>query len=179
MAGVRGTLRVLIASTILAIAADARAQEAVAEHDELVRERRTLMIALAAWGGASVATGALLLATDPVPGATTPERRSFQRGLGAMSLLYGAINLGLAAGTLVSLSQSERPPTREAIFGGRRASADVFAANAALDVLYVGVGGALWQHGEAPAARGTGAGMVVQGSFLVLFDTVGAAILRH
>jgi hypothetical protein len=55
----------------------------------------------------------------------------------------------------------------------------VFAANAGLDVLAVADGAALWAWGPTVTARGTGAGFVMQGGFLVGFDLLGSIVDKY
>ncbi len=53
----------------------------------------------------------------------------------------------------------------------------VFLINAGLDVLYIAGGAALMGLGKSDFVKGSGAGVILQGSFLLLFDgAMGVAI---
>jgi len=60
--------------------------------------------------------------------------------------------------------------------GEQRATEQIFWINAALDLLYVGIGAALAMGGKTDQTRGTGFGVLAQGGFLLTFDTTAALL---
>jgi hypothetical protein len=179
-------LPALLAITILgastASAATARADEPSieAKREAFLDERRGIMIGVGAWSAASLAGGAILLATDPLSPSKDPKRRAFRQSFAAMALTYGLINGALAIGTLAAIPHERETLTSASMIDfRRRQSAYVFAINVGLDMIYTAVGAWLWKTGPTATARGTGAGFVVQGGFLVVYDTVGSMIYQY
>ncbi len=127
--------------------------------------RRSLTRSLTAWSVGSLAAGALLLAGRPGAVGT---------GVARQTLAWGAVDLGIAA-----LSARGRPAEADE---PRAAAAlrRLLLLNAALDVGYVAAGAWLWRAGRVRGrdSRGDGAGVVVQGAFLLVLDAVHAARLR-
>lgn len=127
--------------------------------------RRTLTRTLTAWSLASVALGGVLLARRPGEAAT---------GFARQTLAWGAVDLAIAG-----LSARRRDPVvdepAEAASLRR-----LLLLNAGLDVGYVTAGALLWRAGRLRGrdSRGDGAGVVVQGAFLLVLDAVCAARLR-
>jgi hypothetical protein len=161
-------------------AARAEDRHLAKERESFIDERRALMIGLSAWSAVNIIGGAVLIATDPLSRSRSPSRRDFRRSFGAMALAYGVINGALALGTLLTIPrQRDSLGSVELVDFQRKQSSTVFAANVGLDVLYVTVGASLWAWGPTSTARGTGAGFVAQGSFLVGFDAAGALLYRY
>ncbi len=136
-----------------------------------VRDQRDLMLTLAAWSAASVASGAILVSASD---------RDFPRYFGVQNLAWGAIDGAIATVALVQLARSgDGDRARPASYweDARRTTRTVFWVNAALDVAYVTAGAILWGAGKTDALRGTGAGIVMQGGFLLGFDTTGALVI--
>jgi len=171
-------LAVALASLLLATPASAEDAKLASDRDEFLAERRGLMIGLGSWAVASATAGAILLATSPR--GPDRDRRVFRQSMGSIFLAYALINGALAVGTLAGIEhQRESLRTPTAFAGTRRFATETFAANALLDVVYVATGGMLWQNAHGALARGAGAGIVVQGGFLVAFDSLGASLYVH
>jgi esterase/lipase len=122
----------------------------------------TLGYRLLAWATLSVAVGLPLLALGD----------AFWRGFGLQALAWGAID-GLIG--YAGRRHARRIDVGPAAAADRRAEARfvrrLLWANAGLDVLYVAGGALLWAGAGSDAwLAGTGAGIVVQGLFLLVFD---------
>lgn len=124
---------------------------------------RTVVRRLTRWGTASVLVG----------GALALPRRT--RGFGVQTLMWGAIDLALAA---VTRGSSEVPKTQTL----RR----ILLVNTALDVGYVAAGAHLAARTPTfgdrlrPAdARGHGLAVVLQGAALFIIDLTAARRLRR
>ena len=130
-----------------------------------VQVRSTLTRSLTAWSLGSIAVGALVLLRRPDERAT---------GFARQSITWGAIDLAIAGLSL----RRRKPVTDEAAEAGslRR----VLLVNSVLDVGYVSAGALLWRAGRFRGrdSTGDGAGVVVQGAFLLVLDTVCALALR-
>lgn len=106
---------------------------------------------LLSWALASCAVGLMLVG-----------RGGFWGDFGLQALVWGAVDLVIAA---LGLRQAPPVDAARALARLRR----LLMINAGLDVLYLLAGAfVLWL---APAARGHGAGILVQGGFLLLFDS--------
>ena len=132
---------------------------------------------LLAWAGLSIAAG-LLLRRHAVA-----DRRAFAVQQAAWGAIDGAIALGGAA------SARRNPPATAAEAGAQAGRLRrLLWINAGLDVGYVAAGAWLSRRRGAAAGnhalRGHGLGVLLQGGFLLLFDTVhalrlGAALRRE
>lgn len=127
---------------------------------------------LGAWAGGSVVVGVLLLAV-----AETAAWRAF----GLQSSVWGAIDGAIALAGAVALRRARArgeagDPARAE--GERRRLRRLLVVNAWLDVGYVAIGAAVWVWGTGEGATGHALGVLVQGGFLLAFDTVHAARLR-
>lgn len=138
--------------------------------------KRTLLLTLGSMGASSAATGIALLAS----GHRAERDRAFARQFVA----WGGINVGIAA---VGLVREGRVSTRSDA-DDRRKLHRLLLLNSALDVGYVAAGAAMVSNAErlgrlhrrysADAARGDGAGIVIQGALLLGLDTVFALRMR-
>lgn len=141
-----------------------RAAAAEQAREDYLEDSTRLVALLGAFSAASVVAGAAL--------TTRPE--SFARAFGVQALVWGTVDGAIAyhgfrearAARTLRLSASGWAARRAAL---RRA----LAANAALDVAYVAAGAALFAVGSSDEARGAGAGVMAQGSFLLAFDLGG------
>lgn len=126
--------------------------------------RSQLTSVLAGWAVTSLVVGAGLLARGP------GERGA---GVARQCLAWGGVDLALAA---AGWSGRSRPMDEAA----RRSLRRLLLLNAALDVGYVAVGAALLRAGRVRGrdSTGDGAAVIVQGTFLLLLDSVTAARLR-
>ncbi|HEU4533097.1 MAG TPA: hypothetical protein VFS00_03230, partial [Polyangiaceae bacterium] len=98
----------------------------------------------------------------------------FGRYAGIQFVAWGAAN-GILAGVGLSQLPDERASLRD---GGSLAEKRgkfrrALLVNALADAAYIGAGALLYGLGRNDAVRGTGAGFVVQGAFLLAFDNVG------
>ena len=142
--------------------------------DDHLRERTAsdeqgLMTVLAGWSLGSVAAG--------IPMAASSSDRVRYAGIQAIG--WGAVDGTLA---IIGLFGAARARTREqtdaAWWKERAALRRLFWINAALDVAYVVTGASLLAFGRTDAVRGTGAGVLVEGGFLLGFDSGGVVVMR-
>lgn len=127
------------------------------------------MKALGAWGGVSLVSGVIGMAT-----AKDEEWKAFHE----MNAIWGAINGGIAvmgyAGSRKELAEKLSCSKLLLRYEGTKR---LYLINAGLDVIYMGTGALLWQYGDhttnnAAMWRGFGKSLVVQGAFLFVFDNV-------
>lgn len=126
------------------------------------------------WGAGSVIGGAVLAL---LPG--------FWRHFGLQAISWGAIDWLLAiAGRRQALLKAEDLVAGDLDESAAHAAAERFRTillvNAGLDLLYIGAG--LWllrAAGDRADRRGMGAGILVQGLFLLLFDSILAAEINR
>ena len=158
----------LLASTRTASADDPAT--AAAARNRYLRDQRGLMTVLGGFAIGSIATGALMWTS----------KDSLTRYAGTQNVVWGAVDGGLAAYSLLS-SRSDNGSIAPADHWQeeRGKLSTVFLVNAGLDVLYVTAGALLLALGKTDALRGTGAGILAQGGFLLTFDTVGAIVMAH
>jgi len=126
--------------------------------------RSSLTRALTAWSLGSLAAGALVLAGRPGERGT---------GFARQCLAWGAVDLAVAG---LSLRRPAPVPEAQAAASLRR----LLLLNGGLDVGYVTAGLLLWRARRLRGrdSTGDGAGVAVQGAFLLLLDTVNAWRLR-
>lgn len=118
---------------------------------------------LLVWSALSIIGGSFLFFLTP-----------FWRGVGMQALVWGGIDAAIAGFGLLQLRRKRGRPdadkpetlTREA-----RSLRRTLLINAGLDVLYVVGGIVVSVNFEADFARGNGVGIIIQGGFLLLFDT--------
>ncbi len=86
---------------------------------------------------------------------------------GVQNIAWGAIDLGIAVWGDKSAQKSiaYKPPQQY-----KKEFRTALWINGLLDVAYMGVGYYLYQHGKNDKLKGTGAGIMVQGGFLFVFD---------
>lgn len=134
------------------------------------RRQRAIARQLGAWSVASIVSGGALWAAGRF------QDRPLLVGLGRQSAAWGVVDLAIAvAGEVRRRRGDERPP--EVV---RRRLRRLLLVNAGLDVVYVGGGALLVRAGRAgrgPTVVGDGVAVVVQGAFLLAFDTWHAARL--
>ncbi|SEP63780.1 DUF6992 family protein [Microlunatus flavus] len=129
----------------------------------------SLARATIAWSVVSTAVGAPLAARGD----------DFWRAFGRQQVGWAAVDVGVVvvAGALRKrrMRRSGNPYAPTVLQRERRVLRRVLLANAAADALYVAGGVWLWRAGrDRPARAGAGAGIVVQGAFLCVHDTVQA-----
>lgn len=120
---------------------------------------------LLAWGAGSMVVGAGMAA------GSAPELR--QAGLQALA--WGAIDAALAwSGRRTarrSIAAAPAHASNATLVAEARRFQTILAVNAGLDVLYI-LGGARLIRDQRAARRGMGWGILVQGAFLLAFDTL-------
>ena len=165
------TLAITLAIPSAAAAQTRDEERARAERDGYFRDQRVLMYTLAGWAATSIATGTVMWA-----GADGHEAT---RWAGIQNVAWGAVDGALAALALYNLSKDAGEEKTEMGWRADRARTQrVFTWNAGLDLLYVAVGGALAAFGKDDGLRGAGAAILVQGGFLLAFDTTAALVIR-
>lgn len=135
-------------------------------------EARHLAI-LGGWSAANLVGGTTgyVLADDP-------QWRSFHGTNAAWNVVNGAI-VGLGAAGLHRRRDGFETP--EALLKHQRSLQTSLAINIGLDVVYMGTGAALMALGtssEREDLRGMGQSLIVQGGFLLVFDSAFLASLR-
>jgi hypothetical protein len=139
-----------------------------AARDAYIRDQRNHMTVLGAYALGSVAAGIPMLT------ASRPEIRA----AGLQNLAWGAVDGVIALVALVATNNQRGEQSTAAHWAEERdTSRRIFAINAGLDVLYVATGALLLALGKTEALRGTGAGVLVQGGFLLAFDTAGVFVM--
>jgi MFS family permease len=118
-------------------------------------------------------------------GQTTGESRSFHQ----MNVYWNAVNLAIAGVGLFTARKQNRiaePSATESLteaVSEHNKLKKILLINAGLDVLYVSGGAYLANQTGTPDTadrnRGFGKAIAVQGGFLLLFDLVNYAIVRH
>jgi hypothetical protein len=129
-------------------------EEAVLRHQEIA------MDVLLGWSGLSVAGGAVMVGSAP---------SRIVRDAGIQAIAWGAVDAAIAIWAKSEIDRKRRtginPQEELATFG------KVLLINTLLDILYIGAGIALTASGKE-SLRGHGIGIIVQGSFLFLFDGI-------
>jgi hypothetical protein len=113
------------------------------------------------------------LVTGGVGAALTddPELRAFALGNAA----WNTVNLGIAVGSLASLPRTRARTDPDEIARGARSLENALLVNGGLDLAYLGGGVALLavgKHRGRDDLRGYGESLLVQGAFLLAFDSV-------
>ncbi|MBX2800694.1 MAG: hypothetical protein KTR31_23640 [Myxococcales bacterium] len=152
------------------VAGMAMAQQPVLDPG-LPSERRHMAI-LGAWSGLNLVGGTVGLVLSD-----TPKGRSFH----GTNLAWNTVNAGIAlAGGLGAHARRDRLSTPEELRKRHRGLRTALAVNMGLDVVYVGTGLALWALGgraNGLELRSVGQALVIQGGFLMAFDT--AFLVSH
>jgi hypothetical protein len=118
---------------------------------------------LLGWGVGSVVVGAALIA----------DRRPDLRQIGQQAIGWGAIDAALALnGRRAARAKQRQKPTATAPEVEREAARfqQIIAVNAGLDLLYIGGGWRLLR--TAGQRRGMGLGIIIQGLFLLIYDSL-------
>jgi hypothetical protein len=103
--------------------------------------------------------------------ADDPELRAFALGNAG----WNTVNAGIAVASLASMP-AQRTETDPAVIGRRARSLETaLLVNGGLDLAYVGTGVGLalaGDRGDRPTWKGLGEALVLQGAFLLVFDSV-------
>lgn len=132
-----------------------------ARNDHLAYETKA-MTTLMTWAAASVLTGTMLTVTGG---------DDYTRAVGVQNIAWGAID-GVIAGFGYRGIRKQMNFDKPISYwtAEDRKLRKIFLINAGLDVLYVAAGAALLGFGKNDFVRGSGAGVILQGSFLFVFD---------
>jgi hypothetical protein len=136
-----------------------------------LQTQRVGMTVLGSWAVANLAVGA-------VGYAVAKDERTRWVFLG--SLLWNTVNLGLALFSLISEWKAD-PASFDAktSLSASERNEKIFWVNAGLDVAYLAGSAFLWQRGASTADErmvGLGQALLIQGAFLLVFDTVMAVL---
>lgn len=152
-------------------------EEVSADIQQQLQEERLFLTILAAWGLGSMWSGLLLAGGGRLP------LRLLRRRMGQQFAAWGLIDALLAAnGLRDNLAKEDAASTGRldaSTQGERRWLLErILWANAALDLLYV-LGGSFFARQRNEGRRGMGLGILVQGAFLLCFDTLFALRLMQ
>jgi hypothetical protein len=133
------------------------------ERQKLSREGMTF---LTSWAATNIAGGttAYYLAKDP-------EWKYFHE----MNVFWNTVNLGLGISGLMSERKAKTALNLEQSIKAQKKIERIFLINSGIDLLYIGGGLAMRQMQNAKnpeRMRGYGNALILQGSFLLLFDGV-------
>lgn len=121
---------------------------------------------LLAWGAGSIVAGA---------GLATSRRPELHQ-IGLQAIVWGAIDAGLALSGRRGARANQRHDPTSASRSAREEAARfqrIVAINAGLDLLYIAGGLRLAQTARRNSSRyGIGAGIAIQGLFLLLYDSL-------
>lgn len=134
----------------------------IAARDAHIAYETQAMSTLMAWAVASVATGTMLLTTS---------RDNYVRAVGVQNVAWGAIDGAIAAFGYRGIHKQsllDKPVIHWKTEDQRLRK--IFLINAGLDVLYIAAGAAFMGLSKNEIVRGSGAGVIFQGSFLLAFD---------
>jgi hypothetical protein len=141
-------------------------------HADIWQEQAQLAQRLLRWGALNVGAGIAL----------TLQPAGWWRGFGAQAAGWGAVNAGIGLfGLRGARTKADQPQnhTSSAQREARRSLRRILLINSALDAGYIAGGLALarTKGRESAVWRGSGWSVVVQGSFLLLFDLIHALML--
>lgn len=140
-----------------------------AERERLLLYQERIGQVLGAWAVGSVGAGLYQI----LSGGT------FVRFMGYQNVAWGAIDGAIALYGLWDQGHKRRAdPSSIDWSREREAFARLLLINAGLDLLYIGAGAFLLARGKDARWRGTGAGILLQGSFLLLLDSIGYLLVR-
>lgn len=127
---------------------------------DVIKHQRRAMGVLTGWSVLSVGMGtAQLFSANPQI-----------KGFGMQNLSWGLID-GLIAGYATYDLNKKLQSGRLNLVEERQTFRKVLLINTFLDLLYIGTGAAMMKYGSSKW-QGHGAGIVLQGSFLLLFDGI-------
>ncbi len=128
-----------------------------------LRYQMRMMAQLLFWAGVSLGVGVPMLFSSG----------EWVRAFGGMTVAWALVNALIAIASLFSVRRKARQNARvETIAGWMRHLLRLLWINAGLDVVYVlvGVGLIRWEPTN-PMVNGFGWAVILQGAFLLLFDT--------
>ena len=132
------------------------------------------MYILGGWALANMVSGGIGWAT------TDGSAKYFHQ----MNVFWNTVNVSLATVGLLSGNRQNAAMTEVEFLSKSRRTENIFLINAGLDILYIGTGGWLFTQAEKNIERkdlmtGYGQSLMVQGGFLLMFDAVMYALLKH
>jgi hypothetical protein len=111
--------------------------------------------------------------------ATTEQAERFHE----MNVIWNTVNLSLAVPGYLNAARSGKAMTREEMIKMQKKTETIFIVNSGLDIGYMSAG--LWMRSLAPnrqsqeeLLRGYGNSLILQGSFLLAFDSF-AYLVHH
>ncbi|MEB3299249.1 MAG: hypothetical protein VKO21_07165 [Candidatus Sericytochromatia bacterium] len=132
---------------------------------DLLDQQQSAMALTAAWGLGSVGAGVTLLARDSTP---------FVRGFATQQVAWGAIDAAIGFWAWHDFARRREAPED---VGQRKWLHDLYLVNSALDLGYMALGAVLMAQADE-SVRGHGAGVLLQGAWLALFDGANAWLTR-
>ena len=128
--------------------------------------------------------GSYAVANFAISGAGyfTSEEESSKR-FHEMNVMWNTVNIGLALPGYIKARRGGQPMTREELLKAQKKTESIFLFNDVLDVGYIAAG--IWMREVAPNQldqedlfKGYGNSLILQGSFLLVFDAV-AYYIHH
>ncbi|MCA2981277.1 MAG: hypothetical protein INH41_02695 [Myxococcaceae bacterium] len=136
-----------------------------------LQTNRVAMLVLGTWAVANIGVGAVGFGL---------ERDERVRWLHLGNASWNVVNLALAiAGLAADWRKDPASFDAKQSLEASNTQEKILLVNAGLDVAYLAAGAFLWQRGEATADRsllGFGQALLLQGGFLLLFDTMLAIV---
>lgn len=134
--------------------------------EQSLQYNRTGMLILGTWAISNIGLAATQL----------PRRQGEVFYFHQMNLAWNVANLGLAGISFLQASQGAEHTLAE-VLGSQHFNEKVFLVNAALDLAYISTGFYLKERGKSSALhadrlKGYGKAVILQGSFLLLFDGI-------
>jgi hypothetical protein len=137
--------------------------------DAFISDRRGLMTLLGGWSLGSIVTGSAMWSSSS---------DALVRYAGVQNLAWGVIDGAIAGYALYAAREDAHADEPLTHWTTERAHMRrIFWINVALDVAYLAAGAALLGFGTKESVRGSGAGVLAQGGFLLVFDAAGAIVL--
>jgi hypothetical protein len=181
---VRPLLRSTTALALTAAAAlsttTARAQTPsfLEQREDHIHKQQAVLGYLTGAAALSLAGGTALILTD-LPGFKG-EPKEYRQSFAMLCLIYGALNTAFVAANFAGLDkQRDSLTTPWLLEADRRRQSRALAGNAGLDMIYITLGFTLWATDKRPIVRGMGAGIALQGGFLLGFDGAGAVAMSR
>lgn len=127
---------------------------------DVIQHQRRAMGVLTGWSVLSVGVGAVQLTSS----------NAYIKGFGVQNLTWGLID-GAIAGFATHDLNRKLASGQLNLVEERETFRKILLINTVLDFLYIGTGAAMMKYGSTKW-RGHGNGILVQGSFLLLFDGI-------
>jgi len=142
-------------------------------HRSSLRNNQTAMWILGSWAAGNMLTGGLGM------GRTEGSVKYFHQ----MNLMWNTVNMGIAAYGLLSQASVSGISMQEAMAAHHKTE-NLFLLNSGLDLVYMAVGGYMIHRSRSGSSRadlllGYGRSVLLQGGFLLVFDTAFWLIQRN